>query len=303
MNAQQLRHCLEMPQGPVDAVLDTDAFNEVDDQFAIAYMLRSSNRIHTKAIYAAPFYNSRSVSPADGMEKSFLEIQKLLQLCGREDIEVYRGSEAYLENEKTAIVSPAAEHLAKLAMQYHPEQPLYIIAIGAITNVASALLLNPAIRDRCVVVWLGGHAHHWPDTKEFNLWQDVAAARVVFSCGVPVVQLPCGGIVDHFTVTVPELRQWLVGKNELADYLAENVISCCHDPEKAWSRVIWDVTAVAWLTGDKQKFLLSKIVPALLPDYEGQYDFAHPAQPMAYVYHICRDALMNDLLQKLLAQE
>ena len=50
-------------------------------------MLRSSNRIHTKAIYAAPFYNSRSVSPADGMEKSFLEIQKLLQLCGREDIE------------------------------------------------------------------------------------------------------------------------------------------------------------------------------------------------------------------------
>ena len=58
---------LDWPAGRVDAVLDTDAFNEVDDQFAIAYMLRSSDKINTKGIYAAPFFNNRSRSPVVGL--------------------------------------------------------------------------------------------------------------------------------------------------------------------------------------------------------------------------------------------
>ena len=61
-------------------------------------------------------------------------------------------------------------------MNYTPEKPLYVLAIGAITNVASAILKNPEIIDRIVIVWLGGNALHWPENKEFNLYQDVAAA-------------------------------------------------------------------------------------------------------------------------------
>ena len=33
---------LEAPTRIVDAVLDTDAYNEIDDQFAIAYLLKKS---------------------------------------------------------------------------------------------------------------------------------------------------------------------------------------------------------------------------------------------------------------------
>ena len=62
------------PNGRVDAVIDTDTYNEIDDQFALAYMLFSEERIHTCALYAAPFHNSRSVSAKDGMEKSYAEI-------------------------------------------------------------------------------------------------------------------------------------------------------------------------------------------------------------------------------------
>lgn len=61
-------------------------------------------------------------------------------------------------------------------MEYTPEKPLYVVAIGAITNVASALLMRPEIKDRMVLVWLGGNSLEWPDNKEFNLFQDVAAA-------------------------------------------------------------------------------------------------------------------------------
>ena len=45
---------MEIPTGRVDMVLDTDAFNEIDDQFAIAYTLRSPERCNLRQIYAAP---------------------------------------------------------------------------------------------------------------------------------------------------------------------------------------------------------------------------------------------------------
>ena len=81
------------------------------------------------------------------------------------------------------------------------------VAIGAITNVASAILMEPKIIERIVIVWLGGHALYWPHTREFNLAQDVPAARIVFDSGVPLVQLPCTPIVTHFTTTVPEMER------------------------------------------------------------------------------------------------
>ena len=301
MNEAQLRKNLTLPAGPVDVVLDTDAFNEIDDQFAIAYLLRSGEKLRTKAIYAAPFYNGKSTGPADGMEKSHCEILKLLNLMG-ERREVYRGADAFLTDESTPVVSPAAEDLAQRAEAYSPEKPLYVVAIGAITNMASAILLNPKVAENTVVVWLGGHARHYHDTKEFNMAGDVAAARVVMGSGVPFVQLPCGGVVSEFAVSGPELEHWLVGKNPLADYLAKNTIQAAetYAKGKPWTRVIWDVTAVAWLLNEDNRFLNHRIVPVMLPGYDGQYQELLEGHPMCYVYRVCRDALMEDLFRKIL---
>ena len=44
-------------------ILDTDAFNEVDDQFAIAYLLRSKDRFDIRAITAAPFTAPHAATP------------------------------------------------------------------------------------------------------------------------------------------------------------------------------------------------------------------------------------------------
>ncbi|MBQ8894231.1 MAG: nucleoside hydrolase [Clostridia bacterium] len=303
MTEKQLLNNLELPEGMHDAVLDTDTYNEIDDQFALAYMVRSNDRIRTRAIYAAPFYNKNSSSPEDGMEKSYAEILKVLDLCGRNDMKdlVFKGSKTYLLDENTAVESPAARHLAELADEYSADDPLYVIVIGAITNVASALLINPSMAEKCVVVWLGGHSHDWRDTKEFNMVQDIAAARVVFSSGVPVVQFPCMGVVDNFSVSEPELNEWFIGKNPLADYLARNVMDHYKNPKCiSWTKVIWDVTAVSWLTG---KFFTYKIKPILLPNYEGCYDKEAPGQLCAYVNNINKAKLMEDLIKRLVEQE
>ena len=294
---------LQQPKGKVDVVLDTDTYNEIDDQFAVAYMLSYGEKLNVKALYAAPFYNSHSDSPADGMERSYQEILHLLGLMKRDDLKevVYRGSTEYLPDETTPVVSPAAEHLCELAMNYTAENPLYVVAIGAITNVASAILMKPEIVDRIVLVWLGGHALNWPHTKEFNMYQDVAGARVVFGCGAPLVQLPCMGGVSAFTISEAELNYWLKGKNALCDYLVQHTIDeVTYAVGKPWTRVIWDVTAVAWLTGD---FTKSILIPSPIPEYDHHYGSDPTRHMINYVYHVERDTLVRDLFERLSSLE
>ncbi len=304
MTDERIIKNLELPTRAVDVVLDTDAYNEIDDQFAIAYLLRSVARLNTVAIYAAPFYNANSSGPKDGMERSYDEILKLLRLMD-EKKEAYKGSESYLVNETTPVISDAAIDLAKRVENYSPEAPLYVIAIGAITNIASAILINPKVAENAVLIWLGGHALDYHHTAEFNMVQDIAAARVVYESRIPYVQLPCRGVVSAFTISRPELEYWLVGKNPLADYLAKNAIDAAerYASGKPWTRVIWDVTAVAWLLNDGDRFMCSRIIKAPIPNYENRYSDNPNGAPMRYVYYIKRDALMNDLIGKILERK
>jgi len=304
MTSEQYFKNLTVPQGKIDVVLDTDAYNEIDDQFAISYMLRKTQKFNIKGICAAPFLNSKSVSAKDGMNKSYDEILKLLNLLGKQEFKclTFKGSENYLSNETTPINSPAADFMASLADNYSPENPLYIVAIGAITNVASAILKNPKMKERCVVIWLGGHATHMPfAASEFNMRQDIAAARVIFDCGVPLVQLPCRGVVDHFTTSKYELQHWLKGKNELCDYLYENTVSEAESyaQGRPWTRVIWDVTAVAWLLNTDDKFMKDKLIASPIPEYDKNYTFDENRHLIKYVYEINRDSLFEDLFREL----
>lgn len=300
MTKEQMLKNLMPPTRPVDVIIDTDTFNEIDDQFALSYLIKSSDMLNLKAIYAAPFFNSNSKSPADGMEKSYAEILKLLDLFGKK-YDVFKGAVEFLPNENTAIDSPAADDLIARAMNYSPENPLYVVAIGAITNIASALIKQPEIAENLVIVWLGGHAHHYHDTHEFNMYQDIAATRVVMSSASPFVQLPCNGVVSEFRISGADIKDWLLGKNPLSDYLGKNTILAaeCYAKGKPWTRPIWDVTAVAWLLNDGEKFMESRTINRLIPEYNSTYSKTELDLPMNYVYYIKRDALMEDLFKKL----
>ena len=294
-NEQRLR-MLEVPTGLVDVVIDTDAYNEIDDQFAISYALRRPDRLNVKALYAAPFLNQRSTSPEDGMVRSEQEVHKLLALLQMER-PVFAGSRQYLPDEHTPVSSPAAEDLVRRAMDYTSENPLYVVALGAITNIASALLMRPEIADRMVIVWLGGHALEWEDNYEFNLRQDIPAARVVYGSGTPLVMLPAQQVVSALATTAPELNHWLRGKNALCDYLVQNTVDEVESYAKgrAWSRVIWDISAVAWLLNDAQRFMRSRLMSTPLPGYDHRWQFPERMPLCRYVYYADRDSIFTDL--------
>ena len=205
---------LKPPTDKVRIVLDTDTYNEIDDQFAVVQALLSPDQLAVEAIYAAPFYNIRSSGPGDGMEKSYEEILRLLE---RLDIApeglVFRGATDILRDD-TPQESAAVDDL--IAKANAAADPLYVVAIGALTNVASAILQDPAIIERIVVVWLGGHALYWPTADEFNLQGDLVAAQVVFDCGVPFVQIPCHPVASHLQTTLTELEHYVKGRGRLA---------------------------------------------------------------------------------------
>lgn len=245
--ADELVRRLEPPKGRVKMVLDTDTYNEVDDQFALAYSLLSPEKLDVLAVYAAPYFNDRSSGPEDGMEKSYAEIVRLLGKMGRpSEGFVFKGSRGYLPDGETPVESEAARDLVKKAMAMPEGELLYVVAIGAITNVASAILMEPEIVKKICVVWLGGHPLSASTAREFNLMQDVPAARVVLDCGVPFTLVPCIGVASHLLATVPDMKDAIGGKNALCDALVELFGEYSSD-HFGWAKEIWDVSTIAYL--------------------------------------------------------
>lgn len=301
---------------PVDMVLDTDTFNEIDDQYALAYILRNADKLNLVQVYAAPFLNEKSVGPEDGMEKSYHEVHKILELEGsRVGMPVFRGARHFLvdlnkdlEINKAEYAqiqydrdNEAAKALVELAKKYSKEQPLYVVEIAAITNIATALLMAPEIAENLVIVWLGGTSLHRPGLDEFNHMQDKLAGRIVFESAAKFVQLPCMGIVEHFSISKPELELWLVGKTPLSDYLAKITVEEGDHIAKAkcWTKTIWDVTAIGYMLNEDDCFMQSKEMKREDCPHFATVGHTYVNPDMTYVYAINRDVLMEDLIEKM----
>jgi hypothetical protein len=208
--------------------------------------LLSPDRITLEAIYAAPFQNTRSTGPGDGMDKSCSEILRLLGRMGRSpDGFVFKGVREFVGPSKQALKAEPVEHLIARARASIPDDPLCVIAIAAISNVASALIAAPDIADKIIVVWLGGHALEWPDTREFNLRQDGAARRRCSTAG-PLVLIPCMGVTSRLHSTVPEIERWVEPYGEVSKFLAARFKEYSDD-HLGWSKEIWDLAPVGWL--------------------------------------------------------
>jgi hypothetical protein len=283
--------------GLLRAVLDTDTYNEIDDQFALVQALLSPDRIALEAIYAAPFHNNRSISPGDGMDKSYQEILRLLDRMGKSSTGfAFRGVREYVGPAKQARRAEAVDDLVARARASSPGDPLYIIAIAAISNVASALLKAPDIAETVIVVWLGGHALDWPDTREFNLRQDVGGAQVVFNSGVSLVLVPCMGVTSHLHTTAPEIERNVEPYGEIGRFLADR-FKRYSDDHFGWSKEIWDMAPVAWLLDPD--WVPTVIVPTPILTDQVTWSVDRTRSPMRYATFVKRDPILRDFFSKL----
>jgi hypothetical protein len=246
------------------------------------------------------------------MHKSYEEILRLLDRLDHSAEQLaWRGSNGFLVDYDHPYESPAASDLIERAMG--SDQTLYVVAIGALTNIASAILIEPKIIEKIVLVWLGGHARYWPHTNEFNLIGDLLASRLVLDSGLPLVLIPCMGVTTHLRTTVSEIEQYVQGNGAIGDYLAETFKSY-HADHFGWSKEIWDVVAVAYLLNSDwvPSHIVSSPMIAQQPPTQDPGPNPYPWQKQQLTwsfddarhsirsaYYVERDPIFRDLFSKL----
>lgn len=242
----------------IRVIIDTDAANEADDQFAIVQALLSP-RLDIRGICAAHFGEEKS---PHSMEDSYHEICKVVGLLNRKrdvfHMPIYRGAEKALTSDADTP-SEGAQAIAAEAL-LADEHPLFVICLGALTNVASALRAHPAIADGMTLIWIGGNAYPaggW----EYNLKTDPIAARLVFSSSVPLWQVPRNGY-QKMLVSMAELSVQVRSQGELGRYLFDHMVEWGHS---FWGRRSKLRTGECWYLGD------SPAVGLLLNEHEFCY--------------------------------
>lgn len=295
------RPVIPVPKGKVRILLDTDAHNHIDDQFAIAYAALSPDAIQIESVYAAPFVNRRVRAPEEGMLRSFDEIGRVMEaLRPQERFPTLLGSRAWLTGTDRPVSSPAAEDMIERVM-CNTRDDLYIVAIGAPTNVASALLLEPRMVERANVVWLGASPYHFSSAAEFNLQQDLRATRILFDSGVRLMNAPAPGVCENLRTNHEELARYVRGKSRIGDYLFDlfSKYRLERHTRKGvpYSNPIWDLGAIAWLVNPG--WVQSALTPS--PVLSETLSWLHDPHRhrIRVAIRIERDAIFADFFRKI----
>ena len=277
----------------INVILDTDTYNECDDQFALSYMLLSQDRFNIEAITVAPYHHDNDISVEEGQEKSYHEILKICNWLNFDtENKVFKGSNGYIENGYNET-NEAVEKIIEIAKK---NDKTYIMAIGAITNVALAIKKAPDIIDKIEIIWLGGHSPICNNNKEFNFRQDIQAIKEIFESKVNLTIIPCKGVASNLKISIYELEHYIKGKNELCNYLCSRFYDDgIHGIQTR--RVIWDISVVAYLI-NKEWFEEKEMdCPEINKDLS--YTFNKNDRKIKFVTYLNSDKIYKDLFDKL----
>ena len=278
----------------LNVILDTDTYNECDDQFALAYMLKSQDIFNIEAITVAPFsHKEKNVSVKDGQELSYNEI---LKICKWLDFDttnkVFKGSINYVCNGYNED-NDAVNKIIEISLK---NDKTYIMAIGAITNVALAIKKEPKIIDKIEVIWLGGHSLLQDNNLEFNFKQDVESVRVVFNSKVKLTIIPCKNVASNLVTSVFELKHYLKDKSELCNYLINRFYNDgYHGIHKR--RVIWDISVIAYMIN--KNWFTGKEISCPNINNDISYELTTDNHQITMVNYIDVNKVYNDLFKKL----
>lgn len=202
----------------IRVIISSDVKNEADDQFAIVHQLLTP-MFDVRGIIAAHF-ESKAPGTESTMEQSYRELLRLLEASSMDDVPALRGCTAPLKTDGDAPKSEGVDWLIREALRDDP-RPLYVTCQGALTDVAAAINACPEIAEKLTLVWIGGFPYP-QGGREFNLMQDVAAARVVMSSRVKVWQIPVN-VYSNMEVSMAELAHRVRPHGAVGRYLYEEI--------------------------------------------------------------------------------
>ena len=159
-----------------------------------------------------------------------------------------------MENSTTPRPSPAVNFLIEISRRFSKNNRLTVLMIGAGTDVASAILTDPAIVDRVRVIQMGFTDEQ--GGNEFNIANDVHAAQAILDSNVPLVVGSGKVCRASLSLTLDQARQMLAKRGAIGAWLWEEYQAWyfryvkplrVDDFSKPW--VIWDNITIAYLLG------------------------------------------------------
>lgn len=272
----------------VNVILDTDTYNECDDQFALSYLLANQDLFNINLITVAPFSHPEKVNVVEGLPLSYNEILKIsdLALFDYRD-KVFIGSSDYLSNGYSEV-SPAVENIINTVMK---NDKTYVLATGAITNVALAIKNEPRIVDKMEVIWLGGNSLSSVNNYEYNFSQDVDAVRYVLESNVKFTIIPCQGVVSNLEMNINDLKK-NYNQGRFSNYLID-VFSKGDYFSNPDTRVIWDISVVAYLVNPKWFDVEDVYISGI--DDNMAYTYGENGHHVFVATGLKKDEIFNDL--------
>jgi inosine-uridine nucleoside N-ribohydrolase len=186
-------------------IIDTDTRNEIDDIWAISLAVRCPERFQIEGFVAANYDNRNLGAGPASIETSACMIETVLQKAGLQGkFPVKRGSPP-MRYQFEPSESEGVDFIIEKAMASTPEDPLWVVGLGASTDIASAYLKEPRIAEHIVVFW--HFRTQWPKRCwNFNVIGDVRAARIVFHSDLAFVLFDTG---THLTCPMGQSARWV----------------------------------------------------------------------------------------------
>lgn len=279
----------------VRLIVDTDAKNEGDDQYCIVHALLSP-KFDIRGIVAAHFGEQKS---AASMMDSYREIEKILDLMDFPQQLKCKGCEKAIEK-GSVPTSEGADLIIREAM-CQSDMPLYVINLGPLTDVAAAYLKEPAIADRMTVIWIGGGAYP-QGGPEYNLYNDIEAAKIVMESDLEVWQIPRNAY-SQVVVSMAELEDRVYPCGSIGKYLFEQMEAFGHTK---WA-LMTQRTGEYWRMGDSPAVGVilfphndcydSVSAPRIMDDMT--YQGAYPNHPIRVYHRVDTRVIMEDFYAKL----
>lgn len=283
-------------------IMDCDAYNDIDDQYAIAFAA-GSNKIDLLSVNATLFNNYRCNGFADGMKRSYDEIVKVLKLIKKDStISAYLGCDTPLtmKEENTWVDSPAVQNIIRTA--HESDEMVYVVATGAATNVSCAIMADPTIKDNICVVWVGCNCIDFDGPAgDFNVGQDAVAGSYLLNCGVNLILLPAMGPEGFGTQTLIGNQDFLdgivKGDTETAKFFRDALPELAYPGEHDWTHHFWDVAGPGVLH-DVNAYELSVIMaPRIRGD--GVWAFDEGRHNIIYMKKLNANKVMNDTFESI----
>lgn len=285
-------------------ILDSDMGIEMDDQYALAYCI-GSPKVELLSVNAATFGKGQTGDYIAGMEASYQEILRVLNVCGCSDrYPAYRGATRAI-SDTDGLIPVDSEAVQNIIRTSHEStEILYILATGCCTNITSAFLLDPSIRENTCVIWLGGQCLDYPEGRcgECNLEMDYRAGQLLLNLDIPLILLPAHEHgTSHLEIVQRELDAYLPDENRVCQFFRKELPDQFRHEKYyvngEWGRILYDVAAPAVLNvPDAFEF---RIIPAPVFGDDGHYALDASRRRIIYMETLNREQVLEDTFRNI----